>query len=84
MIRKIENTNNPLYNITMKFFDFPIEFRTKVEKDCNWSTPAFYRRLRLSTEEANVISKAEADKIIQLALEFAEDLVEFCEKYTKR
>lgn len=43
----------------------PNEFRDKVEVECNWSTPTYYRKMKADNSAAQ-LSNAEREKIIAL------------------
>ena len=50
----------------------PVNFRERVCEECNWSVPTFYRKLRLTTE--NALSNAEKEMIMAVMQEVLEQL----------
>jgi hypothetical protein len=52
----------------------PVNFRERVCEECNWSVPTFYRKLRLTTE--NALSNAEKEMIMELMEEVMAQLAE--------
>lgn len=65
------NILQEMHSITV---GFPTELRIRICKECNWSVPTFYRKMRYheKTESGNspnlkgAISNAEKEKIIQI------------------
>lgn len=76
MIKWSEETVSPnvLKAVHMLFTSSPIVLRDKIEEECGWSTPTFYRKMRVS----EALSNAEKDKIIQIAQEWVRHLQESC------
>jgi hypothetical protein len=64
------------------FSKLPILFRERVCEECNYSVPTFYRKLRSKDREVDgkivrVLSKAEKEKIREIAEEVTNGLVAF-------
>jgi len=53
-------TENVLDDIHSKLLEFPMLFRDKVNEECSWSTPTFYRKRK----DPAGISNAEREKIV--------------------
>lgn len=71
-MKKVMNTNftmpeenNPLKEIHLRLTAFPVDFRGKVETECSWSTPTYYRKLR-SEQPNSSMSNAEREKVLEL------------------
>lgn len=71
--------DNMLKDIHSKLMAFPILFRDKVEEECLWSTPTFYRKLKGPLN----ISNAEREKIIAVLDGAIRDLWDYFAKYRK-
>jgi hypothetical protein len=81
-MKKVTNphSENMLQDIHSALMNFPIVFRDKVNEECSWSTPTFYRKAR----DPKAISNAEKEKIIAVLDETFQHLWNYCEKYRKR
>lgn len=66
-MKKIETSasDNILKKIHSRLIEIPYEFRDKVEVECNWSTPTYYRKMKADNSAAQ-LSNAEREKIIAL------------------
>jgi hypothetical protein len=71
---------NVLDDIHSKLLDFPMLFRDKVNEECAWSTPTFYRKRK----DPAAISNAEREKIVGILDEVFQNLREYFDKYRKR
>ncbi|WP_073084197.1 hypothetical protein [Chitinophaga jiangningensis] len=67
---------NALSVLHALYTDLPIEFRERVCKECKWSIPTFYRKMRIKDIQdietkaiTPALSNAEKDKIIQISEE---------------
>jgi hypothetical protein len=49
----------------LRLIEIPNEFRDKVETECNWSTPTYYRKMKAETS-ASSLSNSEREKIVAL------------------
>mgnify|MGYP001067365166 CR=1 FL=1 len=72
---------NILYNLYDIFLDVNSKFRDRVCEECNFSFPTFYRKMRAKSRICNgvvtsYLSKAEKDKIHEIAKEMSHQLVE--------
>jgi hypothetical protein len=76
MIKCSEESLSPnvLKAVHLLFTISPIALRDKIEEECGWSTPTFYRKMKV----CDALSNAEKDKIIQIALEWVQHLQESC------
>lgn len=72
--------DNMLNDIYTRLLAFPIRFRDKVGAECLWSTPTFYRKVKLPLN----ISNAERDKVMAVFDEAFEELWDYLEKYRRR
>jgi hypothetical protein len=73
------NAENMLQDIYSTLMNFPIVFRDKVNHECAWSTPTFYRKAR----DPKTLSNAEKEKIVAVLDETFQNLWNHCEKYRK-
>jgi hypothetical protein len=73
---------NSLRNLFEGFANSAVKFREKVCEECDWSESTFYRKMRQEKIEdpanpgrmINAISRAEREKIKDLAWEVQQDL----------
>jgi len=72
--------DNVLEDIHSKLIDFPMAFQDKVNEECSWSTPTFYRKRK----DPTAISNAEREKIVGILDEVFQNLKEYFDKYRKR
>jgi len=72
-----------LHDIHTKLVAFPNAFREKVNEECAWSTPTYYRKMR-NGELNSVLSNAEREKIIAVLDEKLKELNEYFEKYKRQ
>ena len=80
--------NNILQDLHIRMTNFPLVFRERVCKECGWSIPTFYRKMR-SAYKANkagdkitsAISNAEHDKIIAVSDSMLQAHWIYCDKY---
>lgn len=64
------------------FSQLPVIFREHVCEECNWSTPTFYRKIRIKDivnpenpkQVISAISKAEKEKIIEIGVKLFEQM----------
>lgn len=68
------NANNVLLRIHTLMSKLPVNFRERVCEECNWSVPTFYRKLRLTAE--NALSNAEKEMIMEQMQEVMTQLAE--------
>lgn len=68
------NANNVLLRIHTLMSKLPVNFRERVCEECNWSVPTFYRKLRLTDE--NALSNAEKEMIMVVMQEVVAQLEE--------
>ncbi|SHM32601.1 hypothetical protein SAMN05444266_107400 [Chitinophaga jiangningensis] len=74
-----KSTKNILAVFHARLSDVPITFRERVCKECKWSVPTFYRKMRLKDKpdengEINfALSNAEKEKIIAILFEVLQD-----------
>lgn len=74
------------------FSHLPIIFREQVCEECNWSTPTFYRKIRIKDtinpenprQVISAISKAEKEKIIEIAVKLFEQMGLHLNKHTTK
>lgn len=72
-----------LHDIHRKLVAFPNIFRDKVNEECSWSTPTYYRKMRNELPHA-LLSNAEREKIIAILNEALADLITYFERYRKK
>ena len=58
-------SDNILKKIHSILIEMPNEFRDKVEAECNWSTPTYYRKMK-ADNAGSQLSNAEREKIVAL------------------
>jgi len=67
---KRKKAANQLFVLHALFNCLPIDFREQVCKECKWSTPTFYRKMRLIKEVDSVwvseLSNAEVEMIFKV------------------
>ncbi|MBV7533050.1 hypothetical protein [Chitinophaga sp. sic0106] len=88
----MKKTKNVLSIIHNRLTKHPINFRERVCKECGWSVPTFYRKLRLKDipdKEApfsitSALSNAEKDKIVQVLEQEQQDLQRYLTRIKKR
>jgi hypothetical protein len=68
------NANNVLLRMHTLMSKLPVNFRERVCEECNWSVPTFYRKLRLTDE--NALSNAEKEMIMAMMQEVMAQLGE--------
>ena len=73
------NSENMLQDIYSTLINFPVAFRDKVNQECAWSAPTFYRKAR----DPKALSNAEREKIVAVVDEAFQNLWNYCEKYRK-
>jgi hypothetical protein len=56
--------------------NIPIVIRNLICKECQWSVPTFYRKIRLDKIGNASISNAEREKILDIMMEVLTNLVE--------
>ncbi|HEY9261234.1 hypothetical protein [Chitinophaga sp.] len=61
------NASNVLLRIHTLMSKLPVNFRERVCEECNWSVPTFYRKIKLT--EQNALSNAEKEMILLVMLE---------------
>lgn len=71
--------DNMLKDIHLKLTALPNCFRDKIEEECSWSTPTFYRKLK----HIAGISNAEREKIMDVFDEVFKEAWDYCAKYRR-
>ncbi|SEW27286.1 hypothetical protein [Chitinophaga arvensicola] len=71
--------DNILGEIYSKLLALSCNFREKVEEECGWSTPTFYRKQRLITG----LSNAEKEKIAEIFADVITGIAESQDKYRR-
>ncbi|MET3875981.1 hypothetical protein [Chitinophaga sp. OAE865] len=71
--------DNILGEIYSKLIALSHTFREKVEEECGWSTPTFYRKQRLITG----LSNAEKEKIAEVFADVIDSIAENRDKYRR-
>lgn len=69
---------NMLQDMYAKLLALPIFFKEIVGKECNWSTPTFYRKVRKGK-----FSNAQRDKILTLFGDIVKLMGNYLEQYRK-
>jgi len=83
---------NLMADLHSRMVSLPLTFRERVCRECNWSIPTFYRKMRPSYRIVNgekeaiipLLSNAEKEKIIAVSDEVNKEFWDYCEKYRKR
>ncbi|MBV7528865.1 hypothetical protein [Chitinophaga sp. sic0106] len=94
-IEKIKSTmpkssKNILAVFHARLTNVPITFRERVCKECKWSVPTFYRKMRLKDKpdehgEINfALSNAEKEKIIAVLFEVLQDTNRYFSRTQKK
>lgn len=64
---KITKTGNILFLLHSSFSELPIKFRELVCKECGWSMPTFYRKMRAQDKFIPALSNAEKEAVLRIA-----------------
>lgn len=91
VIRSMPKTaKNILATFHARLSDVPITFRERVCKECRWSVPTFYRKMRLRDKpddngEMNfALSNAEKEKIIAVLFEVLQEANQYFSRVKKK
>ncbi|WP_142683850.1 hypothetical protein [Chitinophaga polysaccharea] len=79
MNRMIGPPDNLLGEIYSKLIALPCSFREKIEEECAWSTPTFYRKQRLISG----LSNTEKEKIAEIFEDVIKSIAGDCDKYRR-
>jgi|GEM_PF-5545545 len=66
--------SNPLRSLLEGFAGSAAKFREKVCDECGWSESTFYKKVRETRNSTEVFSKAEIERIKDLAWEIQQEL----------
>ena len=82
---------NDLLIIHSRLSQLPVQFRERVCEECAWSTPTFYRKMRLTDKSPEngktliaALSNAEKDKILSILFEVFGQAEEYLQRYGKK
>lgn len=91
-MKKIQNPFHVpefLKDVHIILSNLPFTFRDRICKQCNWSVPTFYRKMRLIRERKDgddvtlppIVSKAEKEMIIMIMDNLIKETSDYTKKY---
>jgi hypothetical protein len=86
----MSNAQNVLLELHTLLSKLPVSFRERVCEECNWSTPTFYRKIRLKDKPDEngkmiyALSNAERAMIIEVLEEVQKSLNKALQYYTSK
>jgi hypothetical protein len=83
-LAKGNDNGNILNCLHPTLINLPIQIRTLVCQECNWSIPTFYRKVRSGRNGKVLISNAEKEKILAIIYDVLTSQAEQIKSFQKK